>query len=116
MNRSYRLEVRLSQEEYDTLQCDMRRCNLTQSQYLRALIMKREIRERLPIDYYHMLTELSRIGNNLNQIARIANQHPGQCPDVQATLAIVQLLLKRMVDLTQNTHVSEQIDMDSNLL
>lgn len=112
MKRFCRLEVRLSQEEYDTLQRDRQKCNLTQSQYLRSLIMKREIRERLPIDYHHMLTEISRIGNNLNQIARIANQHPDQCPDVQATLAIVQLLLKRMVDLTQNTHVPEQIDVD----
>ena len=64
----------LSAEENEQLNYDLHRTGLKKSQYLRALIMKQEIRERLPIDYYHMLTEISRIGNNINQIARIANQ------------------------------------------
>ena len=66
--------IYLNEEEYSILQQDLERTGLTQSKYLRALIMKRPICEKLPIDYYRMLTELSRIGNNLNQIARIANQ------------------------------------------
>lgn len=104
MKRFCRLEVRLSQEEYDTLQRDRQKCNLTQSQYLRSLIMRREIRERLPIDYHHMLTEISRIGNNLNQIARIANQHPDKLPDLASTLALVQRLYERTLECVQNTH------------
>lgn len=104
MKRFCRLEVRLSQEEYDTLQRDRQKCNLTQSQYLRSLIMKREIRERLPIDYHHMLTEISRIGNNLNQIARITNQHPDKLPDLASTLALVQRLYECTLECVQNTH------------
>ncbi|MGN1248608.1 MAG: plasmid mobilization protein [Candidatus Spyradocola sp.] len=101
------IKLWLSDEEADVLRQDVKRTGLTQSKYLRALIMKREIREKLPIDYYHMLTEISRIGNNLNQIARIANQQSDQCPDVQITLSMIQTLYKRMLDFTQHTHVHE---------
>ena len=106
-NRNVQIKLWLNDEEYDMLRQDVKRTGLTQSKYLRALIMKREIRERLPIDYYHLLTEISRIGNNLNQIARIANQQPDQCPNVQATLSMIQMLYKRMLDFTQHTHVHE---------
>lgn len=106
MKRFCRLEVRLSQEEYDTLQRDRQKCNLTQSQYLRSLIMRREIRERLPIDYHHMLTEISRIGNNINQIARIANQHPDAIPDLAHTLYLIQHLYGTTVECVQHTHQS----------
>lgn len=105
MKRFCRLEVRLSQEEYEKIQSDMQKCNLTQSRYLRALIMKREIRERLPIDYYHLLTEVSRIGNNLNQIARIANQQPDASPDLAQTLVLIQRLYEIVLECVQNTHL-----------
>lgn len=111
-NRDVQIKLWLNDEEAEVLRQDIKRTGLTQSKYLRALIMKREIRERLPVDYYHMLTEISRIGNNLNQIARIANQQPDQCPDVQVALAMIQMLYKRMLDLTQNTYVHKRIDMD----
>ena len=71
--RDIQIKLWLNNEEYNVLQQDVRRTGLTQSKYLRMLIMKRPVRERLPIDYYHMLTGLSRIGNNLNQIARRIN-------------------------------------------
>lgn len=103
-NRNIQIKLWLNDEEYGVLEQDVKRTGLTQSKYLRALIMKREIREKLPVDYYRMLTELSRIGNNLNQIARIANQQPDKCPDVEAALAIMQLLYKSILDLTRNTH------------
>ena len=105
--RNVQIKLWLSDVEADVLRQDAKRTGLTQSKYLRALIMKREIRERLPIDYYHLLTEISRIGNNLNQIARIANQQPDQCPDVQATLSMIQMLYKGMLDFTQHTHAHE---------
>ena len=72
--RDIQIKLWLNEEEYGVLQQDIERIGLTQSKYLRALIMKRPICEKLPIDYYRMLTELSRIGNNLNQIAAMAHQ------------------------------------------
>lgn len=96
----------LSAEENEQLNYDLHRTGLKKSQYLRALIMKQEIRERLPIDYYHMLTEISRIGNNINQIARIANQHPDAMPDLAHTLYLIQHLYGTTVECVQHTHQS----------
>lgn len=96
----------LSAEENEQLNYDLHRTGLKKSQYLHALIMKQEIRERLPIDYYHMLTEISRIGNNINQIARNANQHPDAMPDLAHTLYLIQHLYGTTVECVQHTHQS----------
>lgn len=101
-NRNIQIKLWVNDEEYKVLQQDVERTGLTQSKYLRALIMKRPIREKLPIDYYHMLTELSRIGNNLNQIARIANQQPDKVPTIDATLTLIQTLYRTTVDIVDN--------------
>ncbi|MGN0764622.1 MAG: plasmid mobilization protein [Aristaeellaceae bacterium] len=98
------IKLWLNDEEADVLRQDVKRTGLTQSKYLRALIMKREIREKLPIDYYHMLTEISRIGNNLNQIARIANQQPDGSPDLMQTLVLIRRLYEMALECVQNTH------------
>ena len=110
VEREYRLEVRLNKVELDPLRKDIQRTGLTQSKYLRALIMKRPIHEKLPIDYYRMLTELSRIGNNLNQIARSANQHPELPPDAVEALEIMKALYREMLSCTRYTHVEKASD------
>ena len=99
--------IYLNEKEHNILQQDLKRTGLTQSKYLRALIMKRPIREKLPIDYYHMLTELSRIGNNLNQIARVTNQHPEIPPDIVKALDIMKALYREMANCTQYTHIGK---------
>lgn len=96
--------IYLNEEEYSILQQDLERTGLTQSKYLRSLIMKRPIREKLPIDYYRMLTELSRIGNNLNQIARIANQHPEKTSDIEHGVQIMKALYSAMLECAMSTH------------
>lgn len=99
MKRTYRLEIRLSEEEHAKLQADLKACGLAQSTYLRELIMGRTIWERLPRDYYKLLTEVSRIGNNINQITRIANQQPEGFTDLRK----VQLLQERIYALLSET-------------
>ena len=103
-NRNIPIMIYLNEEEYSILQQDLERTGLTQSKYLRALIMKRPIREKLPIDYYRMLTELSRIGNNLNQIARVANQHLEKTPDVERGVQIMKALYSAMLECAMSTH------------
>ena len=41
--------------------------------YIRKLIMGKEIRPRPPDEYVKLLREINAIGNNINQIAHIAN-------------------------------------------
>ena len=97
--RNVQIKLWLSDEEADVLRQDVKRTGLTQSKYLRALIMKREIYEKLPIDYYHMLTEISRIGNNLNQIAQKA--HTLNVIDVQRYDAAVSQFEAAVKEITE---------------
>lgn len=41
--------------------------------FIRALIMNKTVRAGPPNEYTELLRELSAIGNNINQIARVAN-------------------------------------------
>lgn len=71
--RNIRISVRLSEKEYLNFQ---NKCNISalkMEPFIRNLIMGMDIRPRPPDEYGALLRELSAIGNNINQIARIAN-------------------------------------------
>ena len=104
MERIYRLEVRLNQEEYTKLKEGMEKSNLPQSTYLRKLIMGVQIEEALPRDYYKLCTEVSRIGNNINQLARIANANPGQEVDFQKVRYLLYEILSLLVHKSTHMH------------
>ena len=73
-NRDIQIKFWLSEQEYRMLQEGIKKTNLRQSTFLRKLIMEEQIYEALPRDYYRLCTEISQIGNNINQIARKMNQ------------------------------------------
>ena len=50
-----------------------RKCELTKSAYIRQLINGYKPREAPGVDYHKMIGELKSIGNNLNQLAYVAN-------------------------------------------
>ena len=72
--RTNRVVVRLSNEELDALNRDVARTGCSREQYLRLTMMLYRPKEKPPADFASVLRELSRIGNNLNQIARKANE------------------------------------------
>lgn len=60
-------------------------------QYIRRLVSGQEIRPRPPDEYAGLLRELSAIGNNVNQIARLANAQKEISPDqVQEAVRLVR--------------------------
>lgn len=67
------IHIYLYQDEYDEYCNKVIKSGLNKSQYIRQLINDYEIKELPPLDYYKLIGELNSIGNNLNQIARIAN-------------------------------------------
>lgn len=71
--RTRRLDIRLSDMEDIKLNSLMLESGLNASQLVRSMIMNTEIRTRPPDEYRKLLFELSAIGNNINQIAHIAN-------------------------------------------
>lgn len=71
--RDVHVQLWLNQKEADTLAHSAKRCRLSQSAYLRHLIMGYVPREPPPTDYYAMMRQLYSVANNLNQIARKAH-------------------------------------------
>ena len=72
-NRNHRVEVRLNDAEYAKFMRAVTRAGITQQGFIRHLIGGYAPREKPPPDYYAMMEELRRVGNNLNQIARVAH-------------------------------------------
>lgn len=73
MDRNTAVLVRLSQKEKEHLKAQAAACALKMEPYIRKLIMGNIIRPRPPDEYVRLLREINAIGNNINQIAHIAN-------------------------------------------
>lgn len=68
--RNVAILFRLNRKEAETLDKKVKKSGLSREAYLRHLISGVVPRDAPPPDYYSMMRELHRIGNNLNQIAQ----------------------------------------------
>ena len=71
--RNIRIQVRLNDIEYAKLLDDTTKSNENISDYIRKLILEKEIKEKPDYEFYEVMKQLSKIGVNLNQIAHKAN-------------------------------------------
>lgn len=71
MAKSIRKTIRFSEDEYSKISDELKKADIDFSTFSRSAILKKKI--TLPVEK-NLLSELSRIGNNLNQIARAVNQ------------------------------------------
>lgn len=71
MAKEVRKTIRFTDDEFAVIQRELELANISFSVFARSALIKKKI--KLPIER-ELLTELSRIGNNLNQIARSCNQ------------------------------------------
>ena len=71
--RDVHVQLWLNQKEAETLSLNADRCRLTQSAYLRHLIMRYVPREAPPPDYHAMMQQIYHVGRSLNQIATKAH-------------------------------------------
>ena len=65
--------IRLTEKEKIHLKKSAVRCGLKMEPFIRKLIMEKEIRPRPPDEYLQLIREINAVGNNINQIAHIAN-------------------------------------------
>lgn len=72
-NRKNGVLVYLTESEKKHLTKQAERTGLNNSVFIRKLILGTELRSRPPDEYGKIIRELSAIGNNVNQIARVAN-------------------------------------------
>ena len=71
--RNISFMFRLNKQEAEAFRERVKRSGLTQESYLRQVINGKMPRDAPPQDYYAMMRELHKIGNNLNQIAQKAH-------------------------------------------
>lgn len=70
MAKDIRKTLRFSKEEFDKIQLELEKSNISFSDFARSAILKKKI--KLPIEK-ELIYQISKIGNNLNQIARAVN-------------------------------------------
>lgn len=71
MAKNIRKTLRFSEDEFDKIQLELEKSNVTFSNFARSSILKKKI--KLPIEK-ELIYQISKIGNNLNQIARAVNK------------------------------------------
>lgn len=71
--RTYKKLLRLNQDEQERLRYLSKSTGLNQEQVLRKVLMDAPLLERPTADYIKMSRQIAALGNNLNQLAHIAN-------------------------------------------
>lgn len=71
--RNVEILFRLNRKEAEVLDKKVKKSGLSREAYLRQLIAGVVPKDAPPPDYYSMMRELHKVGNNLNQIAQKAH-------------------------------------------
>lgn len=69
-NKSVRKSLKITVEENNILLTELKKHNLTFSNFARAKILNQKIKSKITND---LIYEVSKIGNNLNQISKYVN-------------------------------------------
>lgn len=109
--RNVAILFRLNRKEAEALDKKVKKSGLNREAYLRHLISGVVPRDAPPPDYYSMMRELHRIGNNLNQIAQKA--HTLNVIDVQRYDRDVQILETTIKKITEEVILPEPISRTS---
>lgn len=89
----------LADNELHTLNERVQRTHLSREAYIRAVLDDTVPVELPPVSYVDLLKELNRIGNNINQIATVANalgvlNYKEYCKDYAKVEYVVDLMLE----------------------
>ena len=85
--RNCRFEVRLTKDEYYDLTKKARRAGLTTGAFVRLAVAGQEIHETPGADVPVLIREVRRVGNNIDQILKIANSRGLlEVPDLRKAL------------------------------
>lgn len=106
--RNVAIMFRLNRREAEDLDKKVRKSGLNREAYLRQLIQGVVPKDAPPPDYYSMMRELHKIGNNLNQIAQKA--HTLNVIDVQRYDKDMQNFGKAIKRITEAVILPEKIE------
>ncbi len=98
--RTNTIKVRFTEDELKSLNDKVKLTGLSRENYIRALIEGHDIKALPPETIHTVIFHLRHIGNNLNQIARVANSS-GEI-DSQRYMENVGLLNKEILEIRKN--------------
>ncbi len=96
-SRNRRFSLWLDDKEFTHLTKQADKAGMKKEPFIRKLIMGAEIRPRPPDEYLRLIREVNAIGNNINQIAHIANAEQRISSDKIAEVINLQNELIRAV-------------------
>lgn len=90
-----RFDIRLSESEFNDFTMKAEKAGLTKSALMRRAVKGLEVKEAPPVDVRSLMVDIIRVGNNLNQIAVVANaQQLVDVPLLHKTIGELQAALK----------------------
>lgn len=97
--RDYVVRFHLTEDELHTLNKKVQSTSMSREAYIRAVLSDTVPVELPPVSYVDLLKELNRIGNNINQIATVANalgvlNYKEYCKDYAKVEYVVDLMLE----------------------
>ena len=72
MTDKRKFDIRISQRDFKLLERNVRRCQVSKSEYMRRLLNRCVPREAPPLDYYGMMNELRVIREDMDVLAQMA--------------------------------------------
>lgn len=106
--RNVPVMFRLNRKEAEALDKKVKKSGLNREAYLRQLITGVVPKDAPPPDYYSMMRELHKIGNNLNQIAQKA--HTLNVIDVQRYDVAMRMFEKTVKEITEAVILPEKTE------
>lgn len=93
IERTITKSIRFSPAEYESINLELEKTNLSFSSFTRNLLLKKKINSKTDDK---LILEINRIGNNLNQIARAVNKQ--ERINVLSELVKIEQSIKELVN------------------
>jgi len=75
MKRNHEIKVRFNDDEYNNLLVKVNKSGLSREKFIRNLVENAVFKIPPSIDYFQLVNECNAIGNNLNQLTKLAYIH-----------------------------------------
>ncbi len=111
--RDVHIQLWLNEKEAEALSRNAKKCRLTQSAYLRHLIMGYVPREAPQLDYRAMIQQIYHVGRSLNQIA--AKAHVLNVVDTQRYDESVRMLEDTILKIEDAVIVPQKMEKEELL-
>lgn len=98
----HHLHIELTREQYELLCRQAETCGLTKRAFLARLIEGQPVRARPSQEIRELRTEIHRIGNNINQIARSVNTGIARPEDARHALFLLEQVYGLLSELEKS--------------